>query len=90
MKTLMIEDLSVAKQLDGREMSAVRGGYLPSLYPVYLPYPSVHVDTTNFSASQSIGQSNLIENNTGNNVAFASDIHSTVNPSQNAHNTINF
>jgi hypothetical protein len=90
MKTLMIEDLAVAKELDGREMSAVRGGYLPGLYPVYPSFPSVNVATTNFSASQSIGQSNVIENNTGNDVAFASGIHSTVNPSQNAHNTINF
>ncbi|WP_206998693.1 hypothetical protein [Trinickia mobilis] len=87
MKTLMIEDLAVAKELDGREMSAVRGGYLPVVYPVF---PSVHVDTTNFSATQLIGQSNSIENNTGNDVAFASGIHSTVNPSQNARNTINF
>ena len=87
MKTLMIEDLAVAKELDGREMSAVRGGYQPYFYPLY---PSVHVDTTNFSATQLIGQSNSIENNTGNDVAFASNIHSTVNPKQDAHNTINF
>ncbi|WP_242540000.1 hypothetical protein [Trinickia mobilis] len=87
MKTLMIEDLSVAKELDGRAMSAVRGGYLPVVYPLF---PSVHVDTTNFSASQAIGQSNTILNNTGNDAAFVSNIHSTVNPSQNAHNTINF
>ncbi|HLX01109.1 MAG TPA: hypothetical protein VKS80_03215 [Trinickia sp.] len=90
MKTLMIEDLAVAKELDGRAMSAVRGGNLPGLYPVFPSYPSLHVDTTNFSASQTIGQSNLIENNTGNDAAFVSGIHSTVNPTQNAHNTINF
>jgi hypothetical protein len=47
-------------------------------------------DTTSFSASQLIGQTNNIVNNTGNDVAFASNIHSTVNPSQKATNTINF
>jgi hypothetical protein len=92
MKTLMIEDLAVAKELDGREMSAVRGGTLPGLglSPVYPVFPSVNVSTVNFSASQAIGQSNVIEDNTGNDAAFVSGIHSTVNPSQNAHNTINF
>ncbi|WP_254699689.1 hypothetical protein [Trinickia violacea] len=90
MKTLMIEDLAVAKELDAREMSAVRGGYLPGLYPFPSYYPSVHVDTTNFSAAQSIGQSNLIENNVGNDAAFVSNIKGTVNPSQTAKNTIDF
>ena len=89
MKTLMIEDLSVAKELDGRAMSAVRGGTLGYYWP--LPYSPVHVtDTTNFSAQQVIGQTNDIVNNTGNNVAFASGIHSTVKPTQTASNTINF
>jgi hypothetical protein len=89
MKSLMIKDLEVAKELDGRAMSAVRGGVL-GLYPL-LPYSPVQVtDTTNFSASQLIGQTNSIVNNTGNDVAFASNIHSTVNPSQKATNTINF
>ena len=89
MKSLMIEDLGVAKELDGRAMSGVRGGTGSYwLLPYYSP---VHVtDTTNFSAQQLIGQTNNIVNNTGNNVAFASDIHSTVNPSQQATNTINF
>jgi hypothetical protein len=90
MKSLMIEDLGVAKELDGRAMSAVRGGTLGYLLP--LPYYSpVNVsDTTNFSAQQLIGQSNNIVNNTGNDAAFVSGIHSTVNPSQSAKNTINF
>ena len=89
MKSLMIKDLEVAKELDGRAMSAVRGGTLGFL-PV-LPYPSMQVtDMTSFSASQLIGQSNNIVNNTGNDAAFVSNIHSTVNPSQKANNTINF
>ncbi|QBR02978.1 hypothetical protein [Paraburkholderia pallida] len=89
MSKLMIADLSAAQELDRREMSAVRGGNL-GLWPVYYPTPSVKVDTTNFTASQLIGQSNDIVNETGNDVAFASDIHSTVNPVQKAKNTINF
>jgi hypothetical protein len=90
MSKLMIADLSVSHELDRREMSAVRGGSLGGLWPVYYPTPSVNVSTTNFSAQQLIGQTNTIENNTGNDVAFASGIHSSVNPVQTAHNSINF
>ncbi|MFD1561548.1 hypothetical protein ACFSHT_38860 [Paraburkholderia silviterrae] len=90
MSKLMIADLSVAQELDRREMSAVRGGNLGGLWPVYYPTPSVKVNTTNFSAEQLIGQTNNIVNETGNDVAFASGIHSTVNPVQTAKNTINF
>ena len=89
MKSLMIKDLEVAKELDGRAMSAVRGGTL-ALCPVFPLSPVQVTDTTSFSASQLIGQTNNIVNNTGNDVAFASNIHSTVNPSQKAANTINF
>ena len=90
MKSLMIKDLDVAKELDGRAMSAVRGGHV-GLYPLLPYYSPVNVsNTTNFSASQLIGQTNDIVNNTGNDVAFVSNIHSTVNPSQKASNTINF
>jgi hypothetical protein len=90
MSKLMIADLSVAHELDRREMGAVRGGYLGGQWPVYYPTPSVTSVSTNFSAQQLIGQTNDIVNNTGNDVAFASGIHSTVNPVQTAHNTINF
>ncbi|MCG5072725.1 hypothetical protein [Paraburkholderia tagetis] len=89
MSKLMIADLSATQELDRRAMSAVRGGHL-GLWPVYYPTPSVKVDTTTFSAEQLIGQTNSIVSNTGNDVAFASGIKSTVNPVQNAHNTINF
>jgi hypothetical protein len=37
-----------------------------------------------------IGQSQNVENNNGNNVAFASGITSTVSPVQTANNNINF
>ncbi|WP_179402647.1 hypothetical protein [Burkholderia guangdongensis] len=86
MNKLTIEDLSATRELDRRQMSAVRGGLL-GLWPLY---PSYSVDTTNFSAQQLIGQTANVVNNTGNDVAFAANIHSTVNPMQNAHNTINF
>ncbi|MFD1561561.1 hypothetical protein ACFSHT_38925 [Paraburkholderia silviterrae] len=90
MTKLMIADLSVAQELDRREMSAVRGGNLGGLLPFYYPTPSVKIDTTNFSASQLIGQTNDIVNTTGNDVAFVTGIHSTVNPVQTAKNTINY
>ncbi|WP_213306227.1 hypothetical protein [Paraburkholderia sacchari] len=89
MSKLMIADLSATQELDRRAMSAVRGGNL-GLWPVYYPTPSVKVDTTTFSAEQLIGQTNSIVNYTGNDVAFATGIKSTVNPVQNARNTINF
>ncbi|TCW84326.1 hypothetical protein C5O80_14895 [Burkholderia sp. SRS-46] len=87
MSKLTIEDLNVTQALDRRAMSAVRGGVL-GLWPLY--YPSYKVDTTNFNAEQMIGQTANVMNNTGNDVAFATDIHSMVKPTQNAHNTINF
>lgn len=92
MSKLMIADLSVAQELDRREMSAVRGGNLGvgGLWPVYYPSPSVKMTTTNFSAEQLIGQTNSIVSNVGNDVAFASGISASVNPSQTAHNTINY
>ncbi|WP_213306261.1 hypothetical protein [Paraburkholderia sacchari] len=88
MSKLMIADLSATRELDCHSMSAVRGGYLG--LPIYYPTPSVKIDTTNFSAEQLIGQTNNIVSNTGNDVAFVSGIHSSVNPVQTAKNTINF
>lgn len=89
MTSLKIENLDLAKELDGRAMSAVRGGTLGYFALPY--YSPVHVtDTTNFSAQQLIGQTNTIVNNNGNNVAFASGISSTIKPTQTATNTINF
>jgi hypothetical protein len=93
MSTLMIADLSVAHELDCREMSVVRGGYLGggypgALWPVYFPTPSVNVGT--FSPQQFIGQSSEVVTNTGDDVAFSSGIRATVKPVQNAQNVINF
>ena len=92
MKTLMIEDLSVAKELDGREMSAVRGGGtfgVPVLgsYPYFPSFPS---STINFSAAQSIGQESNTLNNVANDSALDQNVQGNPTTKQNAHNTINF
>ncbi|QGZ65703.1 hypothetical protein FAZ98_23075 [Paraburkholderia acidisoli] len=85
----MIADLSVAQELDRREMSAVHGGNL-GLLPVFVPAPKVNMTSTSFTAEQVIGQTNDIVNNTGNDVALVTGICSTVNPKQTANNAINY
>jgi len=88
MKSLTIKDLSITEELDSRAMSAVRGGNLPG----YWPGVNVSSYEASFDATQLITQSQNTLNNNGNNVAFASGIHSTVDPKQTAtnKNTINF
>ncbi|OAJ52166.1 hypothetical protein A6V36_18800 [Paraburkholderia ginsengiterrae] len=90
MNTLMIKDLSITEELDGRAMSAVRGGYsygYPTSYfnfsPVYAPNESKTV-----TASQFITGGVNIENANGNNVALANCITSTINPCVNTSNNI--
>jgi hypothetical protein len=101
MTTLLIKDLASATELDRAEMAAVTGGCTyykqPSCWtPSYctpgyeMPSPKGHPTSFSFDASQSIGQSQNVVNNNGNNVAFASGISSTVNPTQSANNNINF
>jgi len=82
MNTLTIKDLSITEQLDSKAMSAVRGGtgYYPSasyfnFSPVFAPNNSKKVDAT-----QLINNQLDLQNANGNNVAFVSGIHSTVNP----------
>lgn len=99
MTTLIIKDLSVATDLDRSAMASVRGGTykgykgMPSycLPDCWTP-PSYGANPSSFSfdASQSIGQSQNVMNNNGNNAAFVHGITSTVNPTQTAHNNINF
>jgi hypothetical protein len=98
--TLMIKDLAIASDLDRAAMASVRGGYykgapaycLPSYCTPAYGKPASYGTPTEFSfdASQMIGQSQNVVNNNGNNVAFASGITSTVNPTQSANNNINF
>jgi len=98
--TLLIKDLAIASDLDRAAMSAVRGGYYKGAPASFMPefckpswgMPTSYAPETKFSfdASQMIGQSQNVMNNNGNNVAFASGITSTVNPTQSANNNINF
>ena len=100
MTTLLIKDLAAATELDRAEMASVTGGCYyykqPSCstpaYPApeYSPAPKYQPTSFSFDASQSIGQSQNVVNNNGNNVAFAHGISSTVNPTQSANNNINF
>jgi len=102
MTTLLIKDLAAATELDRADMAAVTGGCYyakpPSCWtPSYgtpdygMPAaPKGHPTSFSFDASQSIGQSQNVVNNNGNNVAFAHGINSTVNPTQSANNNINF
>ncbi|GIZ53678.1 hypothetical protein [Noviherbaspirillum aridicola] len=99
MQALLIKDLSIAADLDASAMSAVSGGTgygycMPAActpswpkwdYP--MPGKSGNID---FNASQMLGQSQNTTVNNGNNVAFASGISASVNPSQHGANTINF
>jgi hypothetical protein len=88
MTTLMLKDLSITEQLDSKAMSAVRGGFGPStsyfnFSPLYAPNHSKKVDAT-----QLISNELNIQNANGNNVAFAADITSTINPSVTSTNNI--
>lgn len=86
----MMNGLSVSKELDRHAMSAVRGGQgLPGWAPLF-SMPKFDFKKFSIEASQMVGQSQNVENNNGNNVAFASGITSTVSPVQTANNNINF
>lgn len=88
MKTLIINDLPNAQELDSRAMSAVRGG--TGLGYGYV-FPSF--DASKLSASFNVQQLNQQEQNTENqngiNDAFAHGITSDVSPVQKASNTSN-
>jgi hypothetical protein len=91
MNTLMIKDLSITAQLDSKAMSAVRGGngygYPTSSFfnfsPVVAPNNSKKVDAT-----QLISNELNLQNANGNNVAFATDINSSINPCITSSNNI--
>ena len=88
--TLTIKDLAVATELDRSAMASVRGGFYKEKLPVPSWMPGYGATDTKINASQLIGQCQDVVNNNGNNVAFASCIDSTVNPTQTGHNNINF
>ncbi|KQR81751.1 hypothetical protein ASG35_05550 [Burkholderia sp. Leaf177] len=85
MKSLNIKDLAITEELDSREMSAVRGGTMFGYFPAY----SSTVAYGSFSADQFIGQTQNTMSQNGNNVAFATDIKSKVDPHQTATNNNN-
>ena len=96
MKALLIKDLSLAADLDDAAMSAVHGGTYGGFRMPEGCYPSLpkfeygKAGDIDFNASQMLGQTQNTTVNNGNNVAFASGIKSTVNPTQTGKNTINF
>ena len=90
MNALMIKDLSITEELDSRAMSAVRGGngFGPSssyynFSPIYAPNNSKNVNGT-----QLISTELNMQNATGNNVAFAAGLNSTLAPCINSGNNI--
>lgn len=90
MATLLINDLCVTEELDGKAMAAVRGGMYKGMPSYWQPQVSVAQNDFAFDASQLLAQTQNTTVNNGNNVAFASGITANVNPSQNSKNNIRF
>jgi hypothetical protein len=90
MTTLAIRDLPATETLSAQALSAVRGGMLVRPLLPYWGGTYVSKQSFDFEASQLIGQTQNVVSNNGNNVAFAHDIRSTVNPTQKAENSIRF
>lgn len=89
MTNLTINDLAMTAELDRKAMSAVRGGMMKGGYG-YLPVFDSAKHDFSFTATQLTSQEQNNVNETGNNVAFASDIHSTFKPSQSSTTSISF
>lgn len=87
MTTLIIKDLDVTEQLDRTAMAAVHGGIYKGASAYVFPFYSAP-SSFSFDATQMLGQTQNVVNNNGNNVAFASGISSTVNPTQTGSNNI--
>ena len=90
MKTLSINDLSIIQELDVRAMQAVRGGTFGGGSYIALPDFNASKHDFTFRAEQLTSQKQDNLNVTGNNVAFAADIHSTFKPSQSSTTSISF
>jgi hypothetical protein len=103
MTTLHIKDIATTTELDSADMASITGGtcyykapvscYTPSYCPPDYGVPVApkgYPTSVSIDASQSIGQSQNVMNNNGNNVAFVHGINSTVNPTQSANNNIHF
>lgn len=86
MKTVKIEDLNVAEELNRKAMTAVRGGTL------YSPFPNLDITKTGAmgSVQQLISQAQTTNSNIGNDLAFLSGtITATILPIQSASNSSN-
>ena len=90
MKTLLIQDLPVTEELDRKAMACVVGGTSQGYTPHNGYGYSNPKNEFSFDVSQMLDQSQKTLVNNGNNVAFASDITSTVKPHQTGTNNINF
>jgi hypothetical protein len=96
MTTLMIKDLSVTEELDGKAMANVRGGMYVGFVPYYWGgYSDTSSKNYSFDASSIINQGQSVTTNVGNNVAVLGGIASPsvpVTATQNAdiHNHVNF
>ena len=90
MTILTITDLSITADLDQKAMATVRGGYYRGSSSYGLPSFSSSKHDFEFSATQLTSQMQNNVNETGNNVAFAGDIHSTFKPTQTNSNSISF
>jgi len=86
MSALIINDLSVTEELNSNAMKAVRGGFLSD--------PFFQIMTFDFDSSkhvyapQMIQQQMDINNVSGNNNAFASNIKTTILPTMMASNNV--
>ena len=90
MTILTITDLSITADLDRKAMAAIRGGFYRDGSAYGLPSFGSSKHDFEFSATQLASQTQNNVNETGNNVAFASDIHSTFKPNQTSSNSISF
>ncbi|OAJ52171.1 hypothetical protein A6V36_18825 [Paraburkholderia ginsengiterrae] len=94
MNTLMIKDLSITEELDGRAMSAVRGGYSYGSYcypsPSYFSFDPVYAPNQGktVTATQFISSAVNIQNANGNNTALVSGITTTIDPHVSTSNNI--
>ena len=90
MKTLIIKDLAVSTDLDGKTMGAIHGGKHAAMPDYWGSMFGFNKTDVSFDAAQMLGQSQNTTVNNGNNVAFSSGITANVNPSQSGKNVINF
>lgn len=90
MKSLTITDLSVTQELDARAMRTIRGGTFKGGSYYALPDFNASKHDFTFTAEQLTSQKQDNLNMTGNNVAFAADIHSSFKPTQSSSTSISF